>query len=67
MTVTPAKAGAQEHGLRPDSTIGCSWVPAFAGMTPYSDRSSRLIRLRAGLAWGSGPRPPASSRRLTRA
>jgi hypothetical protein len=31
--VTPAEAGAHERSRNSLSTSGCSWVPAFAGMT----------------------------------
>jgi hypothetical protein len=29
----PAKAGIHEHGPHPILLDGCSWIPAFAGMT----------------------------------
>ena len=59
--VIPAKPGL--GGVR----AGLHRGPGFRRDDAQKDRSSRLIRLRAGLACGSGPRPPASSSRLTRA
>jgi hypothetical protein len=32
--VIPAKAGTQEHRCKRVRMTPCSWVPAFAGMTP---------------------------------